>query len=405
MYQNHHCPSWNSPTQPKSSQLSLRLLAVEGQQNASKLSTQEQTEKEAFGQDKLETSQLQLKSESGTLAPAEQQQLGVLQAKMKDSWVQRREKASQFGHNIANIPISSTEVLQRRADQKRRPNRTGLPDTLKTGMEIYSGHSMDNVRVFYNSDKPVQIQAHAYAQGNNIYIAPGQKRHLKHEAGHVLDKEVKKDSEHTFYMNGHKINNNPQSEKKADSLGAKAMKLGQMSHNGEIAQRFRLPERVEVVQEKENNKIIQCGGMLSKEAQPPRVSLKLVGKDHEAGKSYALVTAEAKLTDPSQRVHYEIKWDATVVPGGNHLGQQEGVASDWIEDLSPNGLSVGDRNSPEAKYFDDQHHVDPNGLIFSFNDGIEQSELNHGSWWFRLRVVNANGAELASTIKKVDWNH
>ncbi len=108
MYQNHHSPSWKSPTQPKSSQLSLRPLAVGGQQNAPKPSTQEQTEREAFGQDKLKASQLQLKVESVQCAPAEQQQLSVLQAEMNDFWIQRREKASRFGHNIANIPISSS---------------------------------------------------------------------------------------------------------------------------------------------------------------------------------------------------------------------------------------------------------------------------------------------------------
>ena len=107
MYQNHHSPSWKSATQPKSSQLSLRPLAVGGHSVASKPSTQEQTEKEAFGQDKLEASQLQLKAESDQCAPAEQQQLSVLQAQMNDFWIQRREKASRFGHNIANIPVST----------------------------------------------------------------------------------------------------------------------------------------------------------------------------------------------------------------------------------------------------------------------------------------------------------
>ena len=32
---------------------------------------------------------------------------------------------------------------------------------------------MDDVKVHYNSPKPKQLQAHAYTQGTNIYLASG----------------------------------------------------------------------------------------------------------------------------------------------------------------------------------------------------------------------------------------
>ena len=54
------------------------------------------------------------------------------------------------------------------------PNNTGLPDNLKTGVEQLSGMSLDDVKVHYNSDKPAQLQAHAYAQGTDIHLASGQ---------------------------------------------------------------------------------------------------------------------------------------------------------------------------------------------------------------------------------------
>lgn len=66
------------------------------------------------------------------------------------------------------------------------PNKTGLPDGLKSGIESLSGYSMDHVRVHYNSSKPAQLQAHAYAQWTDIYLALGQERHLPHEAWHVV---------------------------------------------------------------------------------------------------------------------------------------------------------------------------------------------------------------------------
>ena len=55
-----------------------------------------------------------------------------------------------------------------------RRNTTGLPDQLKAGVESLSGHSLDDVKVHYNSAKPAQLQALAYAQGTDIHIGPGQ---------------------------------------------------------------------------------------------------------------------------------------------------------------------------------------------------------------------------------------
>jgi len=57
---------------------------------------------------------------------------------------------------------------------QKKENNTGLPDRLKTGIENLSGYSMDDVKVHYNSDRPAQLQAHAYAQATDIHVAPGQ---------------------------------------------------------------------------------------------------------------------------------------------------------------------------------------------------------------------------------------
>ncbi|OXS61887.1 hypothetical protein B1A99_04615 [Cohnella sp. CIP 111063] len=63
---------------------------------------------------------------------------------------------------------------------------SGLPDNLRSGMENLSGYSMDDVKVHYNSDKPAQLNAHAYAQGSDIHVASGQEQHTPHEAWHVM---------------------------------------------------------------------------------------------------------------------------------------------------------------------------------------------------------------------------
>jgi|GEM_PF-1697515 len=85
----------------------------------------------------------------------------------------------------ANKEISQ----QSQTPVQRKENRTGLPDNLKAGIEKLSGLSMNDVQVHYNSGKPTQLQAHAYAQGTDIHIAPGQERHLPHEAWHVVQQK------------------------------------------------------------------------------------------------------------------------------------------------------------------------------------------------------------------------
>jgi hypothetical protein len=48
------------------------------------------------------------------------------------------------------------------------------------------GQDMGGVRVHAGSAQPAQLQAHAYAQGTDIHLGPGQEQHLPHEAWHVV---------------------------------------------------------------------------------------------------------------------------------------------------------------------------------------------------------------------------
>src|SRR5690554_3825496 len=72
---------------------------------------------------------------------------------------------------------------------QRKENKSGLPDNLKSGIENLSGYGMDDVKVHYNSSQPAQLNALAYAQGTDIHVAPGQERHLPHEAWHVVQQK------------------------------------------------------------------------------------------------------------------------------------------------------------------------------------------------------------------------
>jgi hypothetical protein len=72
---------------------------------------------------------------------------------------------------------------------QRKENKTGLPDNLKSGIEHLSGIDVSDVKVYYNSLQPAQLNAHAYAQGNQIHVASGQEKHLPHEAWHVVQQK------------------------------------------------------------------------------------------------------------------------------------------------------------------------------------------------------------------------
>lgn len=109
--------------------------------------------------------------------------------------------------------------------ESKKTNNTGLPDTLKSGIENLSGYSMDHVKVHYNSNKPAQLQAHAYAQGAEIHVASGQEKHVPHEAWHVVQQMQGRVSP-TMQLQGNAINDDARLEKEADVFGNKALQAG-----------------------------------------------------------------------------------------------------------------------------------------------------------------------------------
>lgn len=62
------------------------------------------------------------------------------------------------------------------------PDRGGLPESLRSGLEVLGAVRMDGVRVHRDSDRPARLGALAYTEGSDIYLGPGQATHLPHEA-------------------------------------------------------------------------------------------------------------------------------------------------------------------------------------------------------------------------------
>lgn len=109
---------------------------------------------------------------------------------------------------------------------QRKANNTGLPGNLKSGIENLSGFAMDDVKVHYNSSKPAQLQAHAYAQGSDIHLASGQEKHLPHEAWHVVQQKQGRVQPTRQLKSKVNINDDAGLEREADIMGAKALDSG-----------------------------------------------------------------------------------------------------------------------------------------------------------------------------------
>jgi Domain of unknown function (DUF4157) len=132
--------------------------------------------------------------------------------------VQRMAARPAGAGDAPAIRRAPTDVIRRKGD-----NDTGLPDSLKAGIERLSGFAMDDVKVHFNSSKPAQVGAHAYALGTDIHVASGQERHLPHEAWHVVQQKqgrVKPTTQISTPV------------ERDDALEAEATKMGDQALNG-----------------------------------------------------------------------------------------------------------------------------------------------------------------------------
>lgn len=123
--------------------------------------------------------------------------------------------------------LANNHSAQQQNPIQKKENNTGLPDNLKSGIENLSGYSMDDVKVHYNSDKPAQLQAHAYAQGTDIHLASGQEKHFPHEAWHVVQQKQGRVKPTAQLKSSININDDAGLEKEADVMGAKALQYNQ----------------------------------------------------------------------------------------------------------------------------------------------------------------------------------
>lgn len=155
--------------------------------------------------------------------------------------VQQLKAYQEMANNFTTQTVQRKEILEEETlqgkfsttqlEEKVMPNNTGLPDNLKSGIESLSGMNMDHVKVHYNSDKPAQLNAHAYAQSSEIHVATGQEKHVSHDAWHVVQ-QAQGRVKPTMQMKGNTlVNDDAGLENEADVMGGNALKLSQLVQN------------------------------------------------------------------------------------------------------------------------------------------------------------------------------
>ena len=167
-------------------------------------------QRQPVGRDDEEPRQVRIAPVAGRAQP-DDDDVPPLQGLFEGAAVQRMDGPSDCSGDAgaATAPVSGTS----------------MPSQLKTGIESLSGMDLSDVRVHRNSGKPAQLNALAYAQGNEIHLGPGQEQHLPHEAWHVVQQRQGRVSE-TVQLAGVGINDEVRLEREADLMGARAALQG-----------------------------------------------------------------------------------------------------------------------------------------------------------------------------------
>ena len=139
--------------------------------------------------------------------------------------LQKMADNSPYSQRFAHLTSMANNSIQKQPVSQLSKDSHSLPDNVKQGVESLSGISMDDVKVHYNSDKPAQLNAYAYAQGTDIHIASGQEKHLPHEAWHVVQQKQGRVQPTTMMKAKVFINDDKGLEKEADVMGARALQM------------------------------------------------------------------------------------------------------------------------------------------------------------------------------------
>jgi hypothetical protein len=199
----------------------------------------------------VEEEELQMKPDPAQRAGTEEEELQMKQDPVQRAAIEEEEPLQGKFETVQREGVEEEELqmkqdpVQRAAIEEEEPvqmksnngsagtvqleegdHNGGLPSALRSGVESLSGMDLSDVKVYYNSDKPAQLNALAYAQGSDIHVASGQEKHLGHEAWHVVQQRQGRVQPTMQMKMGIPVNDDEGLETEADVMGAKAASVG-----------------------------------------------------------------------------------------------------------------------------------------------------------------------------------
>ncbi|MBC8756319.1 DUF4157 domain-containing protein [Kordia sp. YSTF-M3] len=139
----------------------------------------------------------------------------IIQRKERQSFIKSRGAQDSF-----TPPQTSTKQHSR------------LPTKLQSNLETSLGQDFSNVAIHTNSQKAVQMNAHAYTQGEHVHFAPGEfnpssskgQNLIGHEFTHVAQQRAGVVKPTKVLQKGVAVNDYKSLEHEADTFGKKAAK-------------------------------------------------------------------------------------------------------------------------------------------------------------------------------------
>ena len=233
----------------------------------------------------------------------------------------------------AGVPLFLNNT--KKNPDKKTKNETGMPDSLKTGIENLSGVDMSDVKVHRSSSRPKQLDALAYTQGTDIYLGSGQEKHLPHEAWHVVQ-QMQGRVNATAKLGENAINDDATLEHEATNMGNKAL-----SDNS-------LKTQVRPVKKSFNSENIQRAGIVQRAPIPSSAIILDVNAAAEQVLQHLISTARR-----TSRQHSTVNWRNMFLGvinqqiSGRALGtiphswrDNQGVDCDWTVTMSFNQVGA-----------------------------------------------------------------
>ena len=220
-----------------------------------------------------------------------------------------KKEASELKNNDEKNPLQ-----MKKGDGNITLSGSSIQHNLRAGLEKISGVDLSDVKVHQNSDKPQQVGALAYTQGNDIHIAPGQEKHLPHEGWHAVQQKQGVVKPTLQMKSGTLVNDDAGLEKEADDMGRIATEEGRsLLNTQQLSSKVTQPQLsegkiIQRVETKGQTYIVKKGDTLGGIAIKYNVSVdELVKLNKLKNENEIIKVGQALKLPPNAKLNPEVK--------------------------------------------------------------------------------------------------